>query len=52
MDKEYESLNNNETFDHVSLAPKRKDKSTFLHGKLEEENYMEYPKGNTDDYFL
>ena len=36
MDKEYESLQNNETLDHVSVPPERRDKSTFLRGKLEE----------------
>ena len=35
MDKEYESLKNNETLDYVSLPPERRDKSNFLHGKLE-----------------
>ena len=52
MDKEYESLKNNETLDHVSLPPERRDKSTFLHGKLEEEIYMEQPKGYIDDSSL
>ena len=47
MDKEYESLKNNETLDIVSLSPKRRDKSNFLHGKLEEEIYMENPMGYT-----
>ena len=45
MDKEYESLQNNETLDHVSLPSERRDKSTFLSGKLEEEIYMLQPKG-------
>ena len=49
MDKEYESLQNNETLDHVSLPLERRDKSGFLHGKLEEEIYMLQPKGYTDD---
>ena len=49
MDKEYDSLNNNETLDHVFLPLERRDKGNFLHGKLEEEIYMENPKGYTDD---
>ena len=49
MDKEYDSLQNNETLDHVSPPPERRDKSTFLHGKLGEEIYMLQPKGYTDD---
>ena len=49
IDKEYESLQNNEKLDHVSLPPERRDKSTFLRGKLEEEIYMLQPKGYTDD---
>ena len=52
MDKEYESLNNNETLDHVSLPLERREKSKFLHGKLEEEIYMENPKEYTDDSLL
>ena len=38
IDKEYESLKNNETLDHVSLPPERRDTSNFLHDKLEEKN--------------
>ena len=45
MDKKYESLKDNETLDHVSLPLERRDKSSFLHGKLEEEIYMEQPNG-------
>ena len=52
MDKEYESLKNNEKLDHFSLPPKQRDKTTFIHGKLEEEIYMEKPKGYTDDSLL
>ena len=52
MDNEYDSLKNNELLDHVSLPPERRDKSTFLHGKLEEEIYMEQPKGYTNDSSL
>ena len=48
MDKEYESLKNNETLDHVSIPPERRDKSKFIHGKLEEKIYMENPKGYID----
>ena len=52
INKEYESLKNNETMDHVSLPSERRDKINFLHGKLEEEIYMEKPKGYTDDSLL
>ena len=54
MDEEYESLQNNETWDLVSLPPERRDKSTFLHGDLEEEIYMKHPKGMAcqDRFFL
>ena len=52
MDKEYESLKNNETLVLVSLPPERRDKSTFLHGKLEEDIYIEQSKGYTNDSFL
>ena len=52
MDKEYESFKNNETLDHVSLPLKIRYKSTFLHGKLEEEIYMEIPNGYIDDSLL
>ena len=45
MDKEYESLQNNETLDHVSLRPETRDKSAFIHCKLEEEICMIQPKG-------
>ena len=49
MDKEYESLQNNETLDHVSVPSERIKKSAFLHGNLEEEIYMLQHKGYTDD---
>ena len=37
MDKESVPLTNNETLDQVSLPLEITEKSTFLHGKLEEE---------------
>ena len=52
MDREYESLKNNETLVLVSLPLERRDKSTFLHGKLEDQIYMEQPKGYIDDSSL
>ena len=52
MDKEYESLKNNKTFDYVSLPPERRDKSNFLHDKLEAKIYMEKHKGYTNDSLL
>ena len=52
MDKEDESLKNNLTLDHVSLHREIRDTSSFLHCKLEEEIYMEKPKGYTNDSFL
>ena len=39
------SLKNNETLDHVTLPPERRDKSNYLHDKLEGKIYMEMPKG-------
>ena len=52
MDKEFELVKKNETLYHVSLPLERRDKSTFLHGKLEEDIYIEKPKGFTHDYSL
>ena len=52
MDKEDKSLQNNETLDHVSLSPKRRDKISFIYGKLEEYICMEQPKRYTDDSSL
>ena len=47
-DQQLCSLKNNETLDHVNLPPKRRDKSNFLHDKLEGKIYMENPNGYID----
>ena len=47
-DQQLCSLKDNETVDHITLPPERRDKSNFLHDKLEGKIYMEKPKGYTD----
>ena len=50
FDQQFYLLKNK--LDHVTLPPERRDKSNLLHGKLEEEIYMENPKGYTVDFIL
>ena len=52
MNEEYESLQNKDTLDIVSLPPKIRDKGAFIHDDLDKEIYMREPKGYTDDSSL
>ena len=42
------SLKNNETLDHASIHPKRRDTSNFIHDKLEGKIYIKRHKGYID----
>ena len=47
-DQQFFSLKNNETLDHVTLPLEIRDKSKFIHDKLEGKIYMERPNGYID----